>query len=56
MKVFPQSTEDVVKIVKIATECVMPMVVYSGATSLEGHYSGVRQKDLMVLLCSTRLR
>lgn len=28
------STEDVVTIVKIATECRMPMVVYSGATSL----------------------
>ncbi|KAL0574570.1 D-lactate ferricytochrome c oxidoreductase [Marasmius crinis-equi] len=39
--VFPTSTEDVVKIVKIATECMMPMVVYSGATSLEGHYSGI---------------
>ncbi|KAK7049393.1 D-lactate ferricytochrome c oxidoreductase [Paramarasmius palmivorus] len=39
--VRPLSTEDVVTIVKIANECVMPMVVYSGATSLEGHYSGV---------------
>ncbi|KAG7086533.1 hypothetical protein E1B28_002484 [Marasmius oreades] len=38
--VYPQNTEDVVQIVKIATDSIMPMVVYSGATSLEGHYSG----------------
>ncbi|KAJ7581347.1 D-lactate dehydrogenase cytochrome oxidoreductase [Mycena floridula] len=30
--------EDVVKILKIATDMRMPVVVYSGATSLEGHY------------------
>ncbi|KAF9072857.1 D-lactate dehydrogenase cytochrome oxidoreductase [Rhodocollybia butyracea] len=39
--VHPSSTEDVVTIVKIASECRMPMVVFSGGTSLEGHYSGV---------------
>jgi len=37
------STEDVVKIVNIAREMMVPMVVYSGATSLEGHFSGVRK-------------
>ncbi|KAJ3776159.1 D-lactate dehydrogenase cytochrome oxidoreductase [Lentinula raphanica] len=42
------STEDVVKIVKIASECRMPMVVYSGATSLEGHYSGVSPGSICI--------
>ncbi|KAK7681772.1 hypothetical protein QCA50_015119 [Cerrena zonata] len=36
--VFPESTEDVVKIVKIANTYRMPVIPYSGATSLEGHY------------------
>jgi D-lactate dehydrogenase (cytochrome) len=40
--VYPTSTEDVVKIVKIATKHRMPVTPYSGATSLEGHYRGVR--------------
>ena len=40
--VYPSSTEDVVKIVKIATKHRMPVTPYSGATSLEGHYRGVR--------------
>ena len=40
--VFPQSTEDVVKVVKIATKYRMPVIPYSGATSLEGHFRGVR--------------
>ncbi|TFK32246.1 FAD-linked oxidase-like protein [Crucibulum laeve] len=38
--VYPKSTEDVVKIVKIANKFRMPLVAYSGATSLEGHYRG----------------
>ncbi|KAJ3795881.1 D-lactate dehydrogenase cytochrome oxidoreductase [Lentinula aff. detonsa] len=42
------STEDVVQIVKIASECRMPMVVYSGATSLEGHYSGVSPGSICI--------
>ncbi|KAK1223216.1 D-lactate ferricytochrome c oxidoreductase [Marasmius sp. AFHP31] len=46
--VFPLTTEDVVKIVKIATDCVMPMVVYSGATSLEGHYSGIPSGSICI--------
>lgn len=40
--VRPQSTEDVVKIVNIARKYRVPIVPYSGATSLEGHFSGVR--------------
>ncbi|KAI0792494.1 FAD-linked oxidase-like protein [Abortiporus biennis] len=36
--VFPASTDDVVKIVKIANKYKMPVVPYSGATSLEGHF------------------
>lgn len=39
--VRPQSTEDVVKIVNIARKYKIPIVPYSGATSLEGHFSGV---------------
>ena len=33
--------EDVVKVVNIARKYRIPIVAYSGATSLEGHYSGV---------------
>ncbi|CDO70812.1 hypothetical protein BN946_scf184801.g3 [Trametes cinnabarina] len=36
--VFPSSTDDVVKIVKIAVKYKMPVIPYSGATSLEGHF------------------
>jgi len=39
--VYPESTADVVKIVKIATKYRMPITPYSGATSLEGHFRGV---------------
>ncbi|KAF9077968.1 FAD-linked oxidase-like protein [Rhodocollybia butyracea] len=38
--VYPASTEDVVKVVKIATKYRMPITAYSGATSLEGHFRG----------------
>lgn len=41
--VFPSSTEDVVKIVNISWKYRMPIVPYSGATSLEGHYIGVSE-------------
>ena len=36
-----QSTEDVVKVVNISRKYRVPIIAYSGATSLEGHYSGV---------------
>ncbi|KAJ7141231.1 FAD-linked oxidase-like protein [Mycena epipterygia] len=39
--VYPQSTEDVVKIVKIAHKFRMPVVPYSGASSLEGQVGGL---------------
>ena len=39
--VYPENTNDVVKIVKIANKYRMPIVPYSGATSLEGQYRGV---------------
>ncbi|KZS99897.1 uncharacterized protein LAESUDRAFT_765110 [Laetiporus sulphureus 93-53] len=35
---FPNSTEDVVAIVKIALKYKMPIIPYSGATSLEGNF------------------
>jgi FAD/FMN-containing dehydrogenase len=41
LQVHPKSTEDVVKIVNIARKYRVPIVPYSGATSLEGHFSGV---------------
>jgi len=44
--VYPESTEEVVKIVKIATQYRMPITPYSGATSLEGQYRGVSKLKL----------
>ncbi|KAF8919264.1 FAD-linked oxidase-like protein [Mucidula mucida] len=46
--VRPKSTEDVVRIVNIARECLVPMVVYSGATSLEGHFSGIETGSICI--------
>ena len=40
-QVRPKSTEDVVKVINIARKYRVPIVPYSGATSLEGHFSGV---------------
>ena len=39
--VHVESTEDVVKVVKVANQHHVPIVAYAGATSLEGHFSGV---------------
>ena len=38
--VYPQSTQDVVKIINVATKYRIPVVPYAGATSLEGHTRG----------------
>jgi D-lactate dehydrogenase (cytochrome) len=40
--IYPQSTEDVIQVVKVATAYKMPIIPYSGATSLEGQCRGVR--------------
>lgn len=40
--VYPDSTEDVVKIVSLARKYRMPIIPYSGGSSLEGHFAGVR--------------
>lgn len=40
------STDDVVKVVNIARKYRVPIVPYSGATSLEGHFSGVPSGDI----------
>jgi hypothetical protein len=40
-QVRPRSTLDVVKVVKIARKYRVPITPYSGATSLEGQFSGV---------------
>ncbi|KIY73857.1 FAD-binding domain-containing protein [Cylindrobasidium torrendii FP15055 ss-10] len=37
---YPESTDDVVEIVKISNKYRVPIVPYSGATSLEGHTRG----------------
>ncbi|KAJ3777680.1 FAD-linked oxidase-like protein [Lentinula raphanica] len=38
--IYPTSTEDVVKVVKISTKYRMPIIAYSGGTSLEGQFRG----------------
>ncbi|KAI0670632.1 D-lactate dehydrogenase cytochrome oxidoreductase [Trametes maxima] len=38
--VHPHSTEEVVEVVNVARKYRVPIVPYSGATSLEGHFSG----------------
>jgi hypothetical protein len=39
--VRPESTDDVVQVVNISRKFKVPIVPYSGATSLEGHFFGV---------------
>jgi D-lactate dehydrogenase (cytochrome) len=46
--VYPESTEDVVKIVKIANKYRMPVIPMSGHTSLEGHTSGTTHGGICV--------
>jgi FAD/FMN-containing dehydrogenase len=36
-----KSTEDVVKVVNISRKFRIPLTVYSGGTSVEGHFAGV---------------
>lgn len=62
MVVHPESTEDVVKIVKIAVEYKMPVTPYSGGTSLEGNLKAVcvtllilTPFDRWIVFCSTLL-
>nr|AGK29893.1 FAD-binding protein [Volvariella volvacea] len=50
--VRPKSTEDVVKVVNIARKYKVPLVPYSGATSLEGHFSGVASGSICVDMSS----
>ena len=52
--VYPLSTEDVVKIVNVANKYRMPVIPYSGATSLEGQFVGVRYFPLPRPCCSRR--
>ncbi|KAL1727194.1 FAD-linked oxidase-like protein [Schizophyllum commune] len=44
--VSPRTTEEVVKIVKIATKYRMPVVPYGGATAIEGHFHGASASAL----------
>jgi len=47
--VYPLTTQDVVKIVKIAVQYKMPLIPYSGGTSLEGHTRGVRKENARIV-------
>ncbi|GMM32617.1 hypothetical protein DAMA08_053620 [Martiniozyma asiatica (nom. inval.)] len=40
--IFPESTQDVSKILQLAHQFNVPIVPYSGGTSLEGHYISTR--------------
>jgi D-lactate dehydrogenase (cytochrome) len=42
MVVFPNTTEEVSKIVKVCHSRKIPITAYSGGTSLEGHFSATR--------------
>ncbi|TEB35931.1 D-lactate dehydrogenase cytochrome oxidoreductase [Coprinellus micaceus] len=46
--VRPHTTEDVVKIVNVARKYNVPLVPYSGATSLEGHFAGIPGGDICI--------
>lgn len=50
--VHPESTEDVVKIVKIAAKYKMPVTPYSGGTSLEGNFRAVCVILLILIPCN----
>jgi D-lactate dehydrogenase (cytochrome) len=42
MVVFPFTTEEVSKVMKVCHERKIPVTAYSGGTSLEGHFSATR--------------
>ncbi|KAK0190619.1 FAD-linked oxidase-like protein [Armillaria mellea] len=52
--VYPDSTDDVVKIVKVATKYRMPITPYSGATNLEGHTRGHHSGGICIDLSSMK--
>lgn len=47
--VFPKTTEEVSKILSICHENKVPVVPFSGGTSLEGHFLPTRKADTVVL-------
>lgn len=46
--VYPELTEDVVSIMKILYEYNVPVVPFSGGTSLEGHFFSTRSQSVVV--------
>ncbi|KAH9901133.1 D-lactate dehydrogenase cytochrome oxidoreductase [Cubamyces lactineus] len=46
--IHPESTEEVVEIVNVARKYRVPIVPYSGATSLEGHFSGYPEGSICI--------
>jgi D-lactate dehydrogenase (cytochrome) len=56
--IYPQSTDDVVLIMKVATRYRMPVTPYSGGTNLEGGTRGVSYYNVLLtnkslIYCST---
>ncbi|ODV95722.1 hypothetical protein PACTADRAFT_85765 [Pachysolen tannophilus NRRL Y-2460] len=47
--VYPESTEEISKIMKVVFEYNVPVVPYSGGTSLEGHFHSTRPGILLSL-------
>ncbi|CAR26138.1 hypothetical protein ZYGR_0E01210 [Zygosaccharomyces rouxii] len=47
--IFPKSTEEVSQIVSICHDNKVPVVPFSGGTSLEGHFLPTRRSDTVVL-------
>ena len=55
--VYPETTQDVVAVVEVANKYRIPVVPYSGGTSLEGHIAGVRALIQYLTRCFlTRIR
>ncbi|VDC02991.1 unnamed protein product [Peniophora sp. CBMAI 1063] len=46
--VYPETTQDVVKVVELAKKYRIPVVPYSGGTSLEGHIAGTEHGSICV--------
>ncbi|TFY78542.1 hypothetical protein EWM64_g5473 [Hericium alpestre] len=46
--VLPRSTEDVIEVVNVARQYRVPIVPYSGATSLEGQFAGFKGESICI--------
>lgn len=48
--VYPESTEEVSKLVKVCNEHNVPVIPFSGGTSLEGHFMPTRGPNMVVTI------